>query len=248
MPRATIRRADGAVQFDTSCLSFQLIGKGTVNVQSRLGGNTNPGSVLIPQNGYNSTRVIATRSSFTIGRAGSTTVNNQFYLHYASSQSSGSVDYWVFELSSNLARSPGGLTLRNPDNGQIIYSSDYDMFKARDRISGVGQSKNLDSSKVWAAAQMDFAGHRIAPDSGVYYINGQAEIWDGGSRPNDTNWAYNNNGKVYGTRFNGSTVYTEEISWDDVRANLGNGSEPPPFPPDWSRPLGTVLLVDVTDL
>ena len=245
---ARIRRPDGRIQFDASTLTFQLIAKGSVNVQSRLGGNTTPGSALISIPSASATRVIAVAASFYTAKAGVAVVNGQTYAHYACAASSGTVAYWMFDLSSNMPRSPGGLTLRNPQTGSIIYSSDYDVFRVVDRLGGVGESKSLDTSRTYAAAQQDFAGHRRPQSEGSYFINGRQEVWDGNPRNSSTSWAYRNDGKLYGTRVSGGTIASGEVSWDDVQSYLGSGSTPPPYPPDWTRPLGTVLIVDVTGL
>ena len=236
MVTARIRRADGAIQFDSSALTYQVIGKGTVNVQSRVGGNTTPGSALIP---------IPTPST---GKAGSTQINGQTYAHYACSTASGTLSYWMFDLSSNMPRSPGGLTLRNPATGAIVYSSDYDMFRVVGLLNGVGSSVALDGARAYAVAQQDWAGHRRPASPGDYYVNGSRNLWDGEPQPSTTAWSYQNDGKLYGTRVSGGTIDSAEISWDDVRGQLGTGSNPPPYPPDWTRPLGNALIVDVTDL
>ena len=248
MVTARIRRPDGRIQFDASALTFQLVGKGSVNVQGKVAGNTTPGSALIPIPSASATRVLAVAAPFFTAKAGTTQINGQTYAHYACSVASGTVSYWMFDLSSNMPRSPGGLTLRNPQTGAIIYSSDYDVFRVVDRLTSVGDSRSLDASRTYAVAQQDFAGHRRPLAPGSYFLNGQEIIWDGTPQGRDSSWSYQNDGKLYGTRVSGGSISSAEVSWDDVRGQLGFGPTPPDYPPDWTRPLGNALIVDVTGL
>ena len=168
MPVVNLRRLDGKIQFSTSALTFQCIAKGTADVTTRKSGNTNPGSVLVPIPGPSTTRIVATQSTFGAARAGTyQDSSGQLYYHWISSVKTGQMRYWMFDISSNLPPSPHGLTLRNPDNNQIIYSSDYDLFRPRFILENEGSSVILDSSREWAAVQCDWAGHRhpLAPGS-----------------------------------------------------------------------------------
>lgn len=244
---ARIRRADGSVQFDASAAAYQLVAKGAAPVGQRYGGNTTPGTALVPITGLGDTRLIAVSSTFGAARSGVVQLSGQWYATYgcAVGPGAGTLNYWIFELATKLVASPVGLTLRNPA-GQVTYSSDYDVMRLAEIFSGTPLS--LDASRTYATVAPSFAGHRRAPAGAVYYINGKATLWDGSDYPASTSWAYDNDGKLYGMSVNGGAIASATISYDDVRSQLGFGSTPPPYPPDWTKPLGNVLVLDVTGL
>jgi hypothetical protein len=248
LPTGIMRNLAGKVIFDTSALTWQLVAKGTATIQGRIGGNTNPGSLLVPEGSSNPTRVVAIRpTTFYAGATGRTQVNGQWFRVYATSAASGSADYWIFDISSNLQPSYPGLNLRNPVTGELVYSSDYDMMNVAAVLTT--DPLSLDKSRTYAVAQGQFAGHRRPQSVGAYIVNGEPrQIQDNpGNYPSNTVWSYRNDGKVVGCMVGDGTVQSGQISWDDVVAQLGYGSTPPPYPPDWDRAY-SALVLDVTGL
>jgi hypothetical protein len=241
-------RTDGGLQFDAGLMTMALIGKGTVTTQTRLSGNTTASSALVPLPDLSSPIIIAVQSSFAAARAGRYVSNGQPVAHFATNGAVGQpLNYWLFGQSNRFPPTGVGLELYDTA-GNLTYSSSRPVCTIADVLPGVLQSRTLSASRQYAMAAQEFTGH--SSNNGEVYMNGRPwEPGDGGNT-SSSSWSYINDGKLYGCAVRGAEVATGFVSYDDVRRTLGTSRTPlyPPPSAKWSRPMGAVLVIDVTGL
>ncbi len=240
-------RSDGALQFDASMMTMSLIAKGTVTTQSRLSGTSNPSSALIPLPNLTDPIIIAYRSTFYAARAGRYLDNGQAVAHLACSGAVGStLDYYLFNRTNVYTPAYPGLNLWD-EAGNLTYSSARPICTISWILSGNGQSADLSPNRIYAMASQEWTGYRR--NTGAVYRNGQP--WEPGDGGNTlATWSYRNEQKLYGCAVNGANVSTGNVSYNDVMVSLGSSRSPlyPPASATWTRPMGNVLVIDVTGL
>lgn len=239
-------REDGALQFDAGLMTMALIGKGTAYTQSRLSGNTNPSSVVVPLPNLTDPIIIAVQATQGVARAGRYVKDGQPVAHYASAAPIGSpVNYWLYGQSNTFPPTGVGLELYN-EQGQLTYSSSRPIATIAAVLNGSDQSADLPGGRSYAMAAQEWTGY--SQPSGGIYRNGVPYEPGDGTGNQTANWSYNNNGKLFGCMVNGSNVRTGTVTYDDVRVSMGNSRTPlyPDGNRTWTRPMGPVLVLDVT--
>lgn len=256
-PRLLIKSGDtGVIQFMTGGISYQLAGKGTVYTSKAVPiGNTSPSVVLIPTSSPTGTQLVATSAGFTVARWGNIQQNGQWYAAYSCNTASTGqpVNYWVFEVATNLTGGTVGLKLKDPVTSTLVYNSNYDALRIVDvpelgvdmdnRSAGV----SYPAGRTYATIQPSIAG--FSQTSEGLYRDGLGVIDDGNYDGSYHNWQRDIDGKLIGTSVNGNTISGGVVSFDDVRAGTpGPAQYPDPASVWWQNPLGSVIVCDVTGL
>jgi len=238
-------RSDGALQFDAGLMTMALIGKGTVFTQARLSGTTTKSSVLVPLPDLTSPIILAVQSPFYCARAGRYMNGAQAVAHFVSGADVNQpVNYWLYGQSNRFPPTGVGLELFDTA-GNLTYSSSRPVATIAAVLDGATQSATLSAGRSYALAAQEWTGR--SRNNGQLYKDGR--LYEPGDSGNTAgNWTYNNDGKLNGTAASGATVSTGLVSYDDVARSLGNSRFPPTIPANatWSRPMGPVLVLDVT--
>jgi len=250
-PRIRIRNEGNRIQFMNGGIQFQLVDKGvvyTTTEQKYRVGNTGPSTILIPTPASYKTRVIAVRASFFVAKWGITDItgNGDYRAMYSCStnQANQPVEYWVFDLATNLAGSGVGLKLRDPDTGQVIYNSNYDSLRIAGIVGDGGGT--FTAGRKYAAILPAISGHNQTTDT--LYRDGQAFL-DDGQEYGYATWSRQVDGKLYGVKWENETCSFGEVSFDDVIGQTpGYAQQPDPPTVWWDNPLGNVIIADVTAL
>jgi len=241
-------RTDGSLQFDAALMTMALISKGTVYTQSRVAGNSNASSVLVPLPDLTSPFLVAFSARFVCARAGAYSASGTPVAHFASNGAIGSpVNYWIFGRTDRFPPSGGaGLELFN-EQGQMTYSSRRPIATIAGILTDVQQSTTLASARTYAVAVPDWVGRHL--DTGARYRNGKPYFGGTNGTTNYT-WGWRPDGKLYGGAVADNVISTGLVSYDDVIATLNFGPQPADPSPAavWTHPMGTSLILDVTGL
>ena len=242
-------KADGSLQMSADIMTMQFVGKGSVQSQSAIGGNTVPSTALVPAD-FSKNQLIAVRSPFGAARFTPFFSSGAGFYNYACAAPVGStLEYWIFEEARMLSNVPGwGLRLRN-EAGQVTYHSDYDNL----RIVGLldADTASFDPGRAYATIAPSIAGVNQTTEPAMPYTQNNLpapDPEDGSSYPSSTRWRRQNNGKLYGAAVNGGTVSRASVSFDDVVVQTNIGPLPAAAQTYWSRSLQGMLIVDVTGL
>lgn len=240
-------RADGKLQFDASLPTYSFVGKGSKATQARFGSNTAPSTLLIPAD---SRQMVALRAPFYVGRSGISGSDQVFHTEGAVGSI---VDYWIFAATPAIQAPPSsaGLWLYD-EQGRMTYSSDLKVLRVGGLLShseGENNVAALPAGRTYATIYPSFSGHgyeteEVQGDGGPVII----DPGNPGEPGRDQQWYRRVNGKLYGTRWDGSTCDTGEVSFDDVMGLINYGSQPDPAREFWRNDMVNALLVDVTHL
>lgn len=239
--------ASGILNVSTEFLTYFCRKTSTATTVARVGGNTNPSSLVIPVTGYTNP-IVAFVGTNGLALSGKDASGN---LVFACTAAVGVViTYYLFDQSNNLPISHVGLQLHNAA-GQIVFNTSSHPMLALGAILSPNATGSLTTTvstqytgKTVAIAPMAMGGHRKA---GILFCNasGTTTIWNGSSACGDVQ--YQNDGKVYGGKCSATdTVLTSIISWDDVKISAGNSTSYT-IPPDYNAPV-TILAIDVTGI
>lgn len=257
-PRLCIRDPNtGIIQLFRGGLCFQLAGKGTAYTRTDYRvGNTSPSVILIPNNPTAGTRLIAVRSTgFPVAKWGSITINGQVYAIYScgTAATGQPVDYWIFDIPENIPSGGHGLKLRDPNNGRMLYNSNYDALRIMDvptvnaSIDNPSTFQSYPSGRTYAVVQPMIAGYNSSTEA--LYRDGLLIIDDGNYDGSYHTWSRQNDGKLLGTWVDGATVRVDPVSFDDVIGQTpGYAPQPDPATVYWSNPMTNLIVVDVTGL
>jgi hypothetical protein len=240
-------RADGGLQFDAGLMTMTLIGKGTVYTQAPLSGRSVVSSALVPLPNLSDPIIMAIQTPYFAARAGRYMNGSQAVAHYATAGAIGSpLRYWLFGKTNSFPPANVGLELFD-QAGNLTYSSSRPICAIASVLNGSGQSATLWGGREFAMSAQEWTGYRSAR-AGLYR-NGVP--WEpGDSSTSVATWSYNQETFLYGCAVNGVTVATAGVNYDSGRTTLGSSREPiyPPANATWTRPMGSVLVIDVTGL
>lgn len=251
-PVIRIRNANNQLQFTNSAVQYQFIGKGvaytTKASQYRIG-NTTPSTVLIPIPANRPDLLIAVRAPFLVARWITMVdpADGQTKAMYACQMATENqpVEYWIFDLASNLDTPVVGLKLRNPDTGQVIYNSDYDSMRLN--ITNVYELPvTYTAGKKYAVAAPIIAG--VNETTGMLYVDGEPyPDGEGDNMVGRHRYQRQNYGKLTGLYFKDETLYQGQVSFDDVVVEApGIANQPDPPRTWWEIELPNVLVMDVS--
>lgn len=245
--------ADGSLQATSDLVSYKIRYTGTGTTQSRLTGNTNPSSLVVPYTGNyaNSFVALSLDNGYGAAACGIVDLNGQYEKHYISDAPAGTgFRYYVFDMSSAITPTNFGLETFNAA-GQLTFSSNHQVMSILDVLSEGGSATH--GGRTLAFFQGAFAGHRYAGTVLDYGSGGGPSLPEpddgqpgGGGDSGYHDYKEQQDGKLYGgcVTNGGQTVSAVQISFDDVLGELGNDPTPPP---DWEIPL-TLFVVDVTGI
>jgi hypothetical protein len=246
---------EGKLQLDCDLFTHYLRFKGAGTTVSRLWGNTNPSSIQIDLPAGYTVPLIGIQCAYKVGLLAanlnpSTGVTT--YMYASDAPIGTAFTYYVFDTSLTIPPNSGMIELYD-EQGRVTFSDAGRPMMPLDVLTFGSTTKrvlpwNTRSStltfpgKSLAWVQGSFGGHRIAGQ--IRTSNGTRPI-EGGVY----SWVYQNNGKVYGASTAGDTITLGSMSYDDVLASLGSGTEDQALarvPPDFIIPvLG--FAIDVTN-
>lgn len=244
--------SDGVLAVSGTMMGFFCRKTGTGQSRSRIGGNTNPSSILVETSGYTSPIVAITLPDGNAAAfAGSYNLDGAVGVNFASSAPVGTnFSYYVFEWSKALPAN-NGLVQLFLQNGDCAFSSAYwpmKMVYAIGNAEGSEGGKYSNGSKTLAFAIGAIGGHSRC-EAPYCERGGGPQIDDENSLESCDNIRGQIDGKLYGAKLsdNGHTVTGARVSWDDVNASFGNYANYQQYGDGWTV-ANTVSVIDVTNI
>lgn len=234
----------GQLMVSSGMLNFVCRRSGVDQSVAKVGGNTNPSSILVDVSGI--TQPLVVLQSLDTSCALFRRTGNTFEAACGGAVGSWYA-YYIFDWTLSLPPHEAEFKVYDPNNGNLTFSSRYWPLKIPTLLTG-GSSQQYDApGKKLGFAHAGFGGRGLT--SGAYCLrNGQAgNIDDGYANCADVRAKID--GKLYGgTTLNGdSSVKASVTSFDDVTASFGSTAEYDAYAPGWEV-INKIMVVDVTGI
>lgn len=239
--------------FDTRFVTHVCRKTGAGVTQARIGGNTNPSTMLVPLAGFARPRVaVVVAGGYAAALYNKYVSGGVTYWNFASNAPVGTAfTYYVFDAITQIPGPSGMFQLyaENPGGAAstLIFDSGYWAMKGIGLLGPGGSARTM-TGRSLAVGCGSFLARR-SYQSAVCMDGGQAHPLDDGPC---SNVRVQVDGKLYGARITGGgeTISLASISFDDVSAGAGNKAAYEAFMAAGNGydVTGQIMIVDVTGI